>query len=57
MANTLHFANLGSNVSVPQLTSSSQVASLNGFGLITTVNTNWHDFDARYFRLGTRLSF
>ena len=46
MANTLHFANLGSNV-----------WNLNGFGLITAVNTNGHDFDERYFRLGMRLSF
>ena len=57
MASTLHFANLGSNVSVPQLTSSSQVASLNDFGPITAVNTNGHDFDERYFGLGMRFSF
>jgi len=40
MANKLHFANLASIVSVPQFTSSSQVANLNGFGPIATVNTN-----------------
>ncbi len=57
MANTLHFANLVSNVSVPQLTSTSQVASLNDFGPTAAVNTNGHDFDERYSRLGMRLSF
>ena len=57
MANTLHFANLVSNVSVPQLTSSGQLANLNGLGPITAVNTNGHDFDGRYFELGMRFSF
>jgi Carboxypeptidase regulatory-like domain/TonB dependent receptor len=57
MANTPHFANPAANVSALQLTSSGQVANLNGFGVITTVNTNGHDFDERYFRLGLRLAF
>jgi hypothetical protein len=46
MANTLHFANLGSNV-----------WNLNGFGPIAAVNTNWQDFDERYSWLGMRLSY
>jgi hypothetical protein len=46
VADTLHFANLGSNV-----------WDLNGFGPIAAVNTNWHDVDERYSRLGMRLSF
>jgi hypothetical protein len=57
MANTPHFANPAANVSSLQLNSSGQVANLNGFGVITTVNTEGHDFDERYFRLGMRLSF
>ena len=57
MTNTPHFANPATNVSVMQLTSTGQVANLNGFGVITTVNTGGHDFDERYFRLGMRLSF
>lgn len=57
MTNTPHFANPAANVANLQLTSSGQVANLNGFGVITTVNTNGHDFDERYFRLGLRLSF
>jgi hypothetical protein len=54
MANKLRFANFASNVSVPQLTSSGQLANLNGFGPIAAVNTNGHDFDDRYFGLGMR---
>lgn len=57
MTNTPHFANPAANVSALQLTPSGQVANLNGFGVITTVNTGGHDFDERYFRLGLRLSF
>ena len=57
MANSLHLANSASNVPAPQLTSSGEVANLNGFGPIATVNANGHDFDERYFRLGMRLSF
>jgi hypothetical protein len=57
MANTPHFANPAANVSSLQLNSAGQVANLNGFGVITTVNTGGRDFDERYFRLGLRLSF
>jgi hypothetical protein len=57
MTNSPHFANPAANVANLQLTSGGQVANLNGFGVITTVNTNGHDFDERYFRLGLRLSF
>ena len=57
MTNSPHFANPAANVSVLQLTPAGQVANLNGFGVISTVNTNGHDFDERYFRLGLRLSF
>ena len=58
MSNTPHFANPGgTNVSNLQLNSAGQVANLNGFGVITTVNTGGRDFDERYFRLGMRLSF
>jgi hypothetical protein len=56
MADTLHFANSASNLSVLQFTASGQVANLNGFGPIATVNTNGHDFDRRYFRQGLRES-
>jgi hypothetical protein len=57
MANTPHWANPAANVSSLQLTSAGQVANLNGFGVVTTVNTGGRDFDERYFRLGMRLSF
>jgi hypothetical protein len=57
ITNTPHFANPAANVANLQVTPSGQVVNLNGFGVITTVNTNGHDFDERYFRLGLRLSF
>jgi Carboxypeptidase regulatory-like domain/TonB dependent receptor len=57
IANTPHFANPAANVSSLQLNSAGQVANLNGFGVITTVNTGGRDFDERYFRLGMRLNF
>jgi hypothetical protein len=57
MANTPHYANPAANVSSLQLTPGGQVANLNGFGVVTTVNTGGRDFDERYFRLGMRLSF
>jgi hypothetical protein len=57
MANHPHFANPAANVSSLQLNSAGQVANLNGFGVVTTVNTGGRDFDECYFRLGLRLSF
>ncbi len=57
ISNTPHFANPAANVSSLQLTPTGQVANLNGFGVVTTVNTGGRDFDERYFRLGMRLSF
>jgi hypothetical protein len=57
VANTPHFGNPGSNVSNLQLNPDGSIKNLNGFGVITGLNTVSRLIDPRYFRLGARLTF
>jgi len=57
VSNTPHFNNPGADVSNLQLNPNGTVQSLNGFSQITSTNPTGRLIDARYFRLGARITF